>query len=213
MDTMELACGDNATLLSGLPLRFHCTMIDPPTGCSARSNNDPKGKQWDKPWTIMQWGNVARAAKKTLMSKGSVLVFPGSQQGEASQTVCFNACQAFKASGYRQMTIFWHKQGYKGLGGLAPHHKCFADVEPVLVFSLQTNTFYEDIGRTSSVLDVPQHSKHHAGMHHFKPLELYDKLLAMFVPDDGYVCDMTLNTGISAVASWKRHLHFYAGCK
>ena len=38
---MELACGDNATLLSGLPLRFHCTLIDPPTGCSARSNNDP----------------------------------------------------------------------------------------------------------------------------------------------------------------------------
>ena len=87
-------------------------------------------------------------------------------------------------------------------------HKPYGDMEELLVFSLETDTFYKQIGQTSSKVVAAQHSEHHAGIHHFKPIALYDKLLAMLVPDGGRVCDITMYTGISAVASSQRGLHY-----
>ena len=101
------------------------------------------------------------------------------------------------------MTLYWDKEDYVGMQTMNPH-KPYGDMEELLVFSLQTDTFYKQIGQTSSKVVAAQHSEQHAGIHHFKPIALYDKLLAMLVPDGGRVCDITMYTGISAVACLQR---------
>ena len=199
--------GDNATQLAGCNEHFHAIVCDPPTGCGPRERGRADVQEWDKEWPMEHWSRVASACKKTLLSAGSVIVFPGSKQGPVSQSVAASATRAFTDKGFRLMTLYWDKGDYKGLQTLNPH-KPFGDVETLLVFSLQTDTLYKEIGQTSSKIVAAQHSVHHADIHHFKPIELYDKLLAMFVPDGGRVCDITMYTGISAVACVRRSLHY-----
>jgi hypothetical protein len=205
---MNYLVGDNAMTLNTCGQQFHCILIDPPTTIAPKQRGRSDVQEWDKLWAASKWTEIAVSAKATLMPEGSVIVFVGSQQGKKTRTLKERACKAFTDAGFNQMLLFWHKKGFKGMQWLNPH-KAFGDTEILCVFSLQTDTFYKRIGQTSSSLRARQHTEHHAGMHHFKPLALYEKLLKMFVPPDGTVCDATLYTGISAVASLNCGLNFF----
>jgi len=97
-----------------------------------------------------------------------VIAFPGSKkQGPVSQSVADAVTRAFTNNGYRQMTLYWDKEDYKGIQCMNPH-KPYGDMEELLVFSLETDTFYKQIGQTSSKVVAAQHSEHHAGIHHWE---------------------------------------------
>merc|ERR1711918_155100 len=99
-------------------------------------------------------------------------------------------------------TFIWEKPGLRGNRSMYGLNKQSPkpDSEQLLVFRLQKETSYRHIGQTSSIIKVPQHEKHHAGIHHYKPPELYDRLYQMFVPKGGSVCELTANTFIGALA-------------
>ena len=205
--------GDNVQVLPSLQRSFDLQVIDPPTGESTTQRG--REAKWDKSlWPPERWTAIARACKQTLKQTGSVVVTPGHVQGDKSQSVRNAAETAFKKEGFKMGTLTWEKVGLKGnqsVSGLNKHLAKY-DAEQLLVFRLQTETSFKEInqrkGQASSIIKVPKHDKHHAGIHHYKPAELYEKLYEMFVPKGGSVCELTANTGIGALPARKRALHF-----
>lgn len=188
---------------------FDLILIDPPTGASSknRTQKDDYDNLWDN------WDEVARAIKQKLAPTGSVVVMPGSQQGETKQSVYCDATAAFKKEGFRQASFTWEKYNAASPynGHLNHHkHKPLGSSEPLLVFSTQIDTSYKQNGQTTDKIVALQHkpTEYHAGIKHLKPLELYDELYKMFCPAGAAVCDGTLHTGIAAVAAHKRSLRF-----
>ena len=208
--TPELLRGDNVAVMKLLIpqcVAYHAVVIDPPTGNSPGKHVSKA--RYDTLWTPAQWEEVAEAITKVMHAKGCVIVTPGGQQGATSQRVYRDATVAFTKHGFTQSTLTWYKPGYQGLSAVNCH-KPIGDSEPLLIFSLQSTTFYKEIGKTSTLLSVAQHDQydHHMGIKHWKPRELFVMLYSMFVPPGGSVLDITLNSGISASAAFVCKLSF-----
>jgi DNA modification methylase len=204
--------GDNVQVLPSLSRSFDLQTIDPPTLESTTQRG--REAEWDKPWKPERWTAVARTCKQTLKPTGSVVVTPGHVQGDGSQKVRNAAETAFKQEGFKMSVLRWEKVGLKGNQSMSRRNKQLPkyDMEELLVFRLQTETSFKRInkekGQASSIIKVPKHEKQHAGIHHYKPPELYEELYKMFVPKGGSVCELTANTFIGALPACKRELHF-----